>query len=179
MGGTVFVFVNTRSPLNPAIVVVLRVLAAIILACMVAMWFLTVRRLRTGGGSPEQTPGPRGRSPFSRGYWLVVIAEVVLLFGGLALLRTWGLPEQANIAWVAFVVGVHFIALGPVWKENSIMVLGAIITVLGVIGFVMAATTALAWVPFVSGVLSGVTLLVGCSVFAWQMSTQVTMSPRP
>jgi hypothetical protein len=168
VGGTVFVFVNTQSPLNSTIVILLRVLAAITLAGLVVMWFLTARRVRTGGGNPESTPGPRGQSPFSGGYWLIVIAEGVLLFGGLALLRPLGLPGQANIAWVAFVVGVHFIALGPVWKEKSIMVLGAIITVLGIIGFVMAATSALAWVPFVSGVLSGITLLVGCSIFAWQ-----------
>jgi hypothetical protein len=164
--GMVFVFVNTQDPLNSTIVIVLRVLAAIALAGIVVMWFLAARRVRTGGGNPERIPGPRGESPFSRGYWLIVIAEVVLLFGGLALLRPLGVPGQANVAWVAFVVGVHFIALGPVWKDYSIMVPGAILTVLGIIGFVMAATSALAWVPFVSGVLSGITLLLGCAFFA-------------
>ncbi|XVQ88595.1 hypothetical protein ACQP2K_14610 [Microbispora siamensis] len=39
---------------------------------------------------------------------------------------------------------------------------GVVLTVLGVAGLVMTATSAVAWAPLVSGVLSGVTLLAGC-----------------
>lgn len=56
-------------------------------------------------------------------------------------------------------MGVHFIAFMLVWNQRSIGLLGALLTLLGVGGFVLAATPALAWVPVVSGVLSGVTLL--------------------
>ncbi|WP_406314501.1 hypothetical protein OHA77_39585 [Streptosporangium sp. NBC_01639] len=123
---------------------------------------------RRGRATQTQPAAGRGtRKMFGRGYWLVVVAEVVLLFGGIAVLRAWDLPEQTNVAWIAVVVGVHFIVLAPIWKQISILVPGVILTLLGVAGLVMAETSAVAWVPIVSGVLSGVTLLVACVTSAW------------
>ncbi|MFC4060060.1 hypothetical protein ACFOWE_17275 [Planomonospora corallina] len=96
------------------------------------------------------------------GYLVIVAIEVVLLFGGIAALRVLERPEETNVAWIALIVGVHFVALGPVWKNRSIMLPGAVLTVLGLAGLAMTFTSALPWVPFVSGVLSGATLLAGC-----------------
>ncbi|MFI0775422.1 hypothetical protein [Streptomyces sp. NPDC021212] len=57
--------------------------------------------------------------------------------------------------------GAHFLVLMAVWKQRSIAVPGAALTVLGAAGLAMAATPAVDWVPFVSGVLSGAVLLGG------------------
>ncbi|GII33765.1 hypothetical protein [Planotetraspora mira] len=165
--------INANSPLNTVIGVVLRGLAVLSLVGVVVMWFLAVRRVKTGRAEPIAVPG-QAAPMFSRGYWLVVVAEAVLLFGGIALLRSWGRPEQTNVAWIAFVVGVHFIVLAPVWKQSGIAVPGVVLTLLGVIGLVLAATSAVAWVPFVSGVLSGVSLLAGCLTFSWRGLASLT-----
>ncbi|MEV4377053.1 hypothetical protein [Streptosporangium sp. NPDC049644] len=90
------------------------------------------------------------------------------------MLAAWERPEQTNVAWVTFVVGVHFVALAPVWKDWSIAVPGVVLTLLGVAGLVLAATAAVDWVPFVSGVLSGVVLLLGTATFGWRAMTART-----
>ncbi|GAA2080396.1 hypothetical protein [Actinomadura alba] len=164
--GAVFVIVNAHRPLNGAVGAVLRALAILALVSVVGMWVLSIRRARATGAEPEAVPGVTNM--FSRAYWLIVAAEVVLLFGGIALLGAWDRPEETNVAWVAVVVGVHFIALAPVWKHRGILLPGVILSLFGVAGLVLAATSAVEWVPLVSGVLSGVTLMAGCVHFAWR-----------
>ncbi|MET7336614.1 hypothetical protein [Nonomuraea sp. NPDC005650] len=159
--GAVFVVVNAQSPLNAVTVNLLRAAACLAAASVVAMWFVAARRHHTG------EPGRRGNM-FGRGYLIVVAAEAVLLFGGLRVLAAWGLPEQANVAWVAFVVGVHFVALAPIWKDRGIAVPGVVLTLLGVAGLILVSAGAVDWVPLVSGVLSGVALLTGAVAFGWR-----------
>ncbi|MFI6597507.1 hypothetical protein ACIBHX_14730 [Nonomuraea sp. NPDC050536] len=144
----------------------LRVLAGIALAVVIGLWF---RAARPGAAAaPDNVPS----APFfGVGYRWVVAGEVVLLFGGMWLMRALGVPEQVNVAWIAFVVGVHFMALAPVWRQRSILVTGVTLTVLGVAGFAMAAASALTWIPFVSGVISGAVLLAGSLTFALQPRT--------
>lgn len=168
--GAVFVLVNAQSPLSAPVSLVLRVAACLAAAGVIAMWFTTARKERSAvrgerpGGQEE-----RPKSMFGRGYLIVVAAEVVLLFGGLRVMAAMGAPAQANVGWVAFVVGVHFIALAPVWKDWGIAVPGVVLTLLGGAGLVLAAMgSALAWVPFISGVLSGVVLLGGSLTFGWR-----------
>lgn len=163
--GAVFVVVNAQSPLNTVTVNVLKVAACLAAASVIAMWFATAR------GERQPTAAGSRRGMFGRGYLIVVAAEVILLFGGLRLLAAWERPEQTNVAWVAFVVGVHFVALAPVWKDWGIAVPGAALTLLGVAGLVLASTSAVAWVPLVSGVLSGVILLAGSVTFGWRGMT--------
>jgi hypothetical protein len=151
--GAVFVVVNAQSPLNAVTVNLLRVAACLAAVSVVVMWAATARKERAVQGS--------GRSMFGRGYLIVVAVEVVLLFGGIRVLGALGRPEQANVGWVAFVVGVHFLALAPIWRDWSIAVPGGLLTLLGVAGLVLSSTAAVAWVPIVSGVLSGVVLLSG------------------
>lgn len=159
--GTVFVVVNAQSPLNSVTVTLLRVAACLAAAGVVAMWFVTVRKQRGAAEGPQ-------RRMYGRGYLIIVAAEAILLFGGIRVLTAWGSPEQANVAWVAFVVGVHFVALAPVWKDWGIAVPGVVLTLLGVAGLALAWTSAVAWVPFVSGVLSGLVLLTGSVTFGWR-----------
>lgn len=151
--GAVFVVVNAHGPLGPVTANLLRAVACLAAAAVLAMWFRAVRAER---------PAPAGRrGMFGPGYLAVVVVEAVLLFGGLRVLAALGRPEEGNVAWVAFVVGVHFVALAPIWKDWSIAVPGVALTLLGAGGLVLAATPAVAWVPVVSGVLSGVVLLAG------------------
>ncbi|MFG1942660.1 hypothetical protein [Nonomuraea sp. NPDC048826] len=170
--GMVFVAVNAGAPLPPAAGTALRVLAGLALAGVIALWFLTGRRTRGGateaggteGGTEGGTGGGTGGGMFNRRYVVIVALEAVALFGGVRLLSALGWPEQAGVAWVALVVGVHFVALWPVWREVSILIPGAGLTVLGLVGLALVWTQAVAWVPIVSGVLSGL-LLLGGSVF--------------
>lgn len=158
--GAVFVIVNAQSPLNTVTVNLLRAAACLAAASVIGMWFVSARR--------EPSTAGRQRNMFSRGYLIVVAAEAILLFGGLRMLAALGRPEQANVGWVALVVGVHFIALAPIWKDWSIAVPGVVLTLLGAVGLVLASTDAVAWVSFVSGVLSGVVLLTGAVAFGWR-----------
>lgn len=163
--GAVFVVVNARSPLDDVTATLLRAAACLAAAAVLAMWLLAVRRER---------PAAAGRAPmFGRGYLAVVAAEVVLLFGGLRVLAALGRPEEGNVAWVAFVVGVHFVALAPVWKDWSVAVPGVALTLLGAGGLVLASTVAVAWVPLVGGVLPGFVLLAGSLAFAWRGFSRV------
>ncbi|TYB56017.1 hypothetical protein FXF51_45205 [Nonomuraea sp. PA05] len=119
------------------------------------------RTQRDGGGAP------RG-GMFGRGYVAVVVVEAIMLFGGLRVLAALEAPEQANVAWVALVVGVHFVVLAPIWKSWDIAVPGAVLTLLGIAGLVLAPTSVAAWVPILSGVLSGIVLLAGTVTVSWR-----------
>ncbi|MFB9908785.1 hypothetical protein [Allokutzneria oryzae] len=155
-GGTAFVLANANEPLNTTLGAVLKVLAVLALAALVAI------TIRLGKKPAAQGDGTAGG--FTKGYWLVVAGEVVALFGGFQVLRALDAPVQANVAWIAVVVGIHFIAFVMVWKTWTIAIPGVVMTALGAIGLAMTPTSALAWVPIVSGMLSGVTLLA-CSLF--------------
>ncbi|MEV6875699.1 hypothetical protein [Amycolatopsis sp. NPDC051128] len=148
--GTVFVLVNSGDPLPAAVAWVLRALAVVALAAVVVLG------VRAGG-----RPTLEGRPMFGPSYRVIVIGEVVLLVAGFFVLNLLDAPVQANVAWIATVVGLHFAALASAWKTRSILVVGVVLTVLGVVGLALLGSPALPWVPFVSGVLSGVTLLGG------------------
>ncbi|WP_086826236.1 hypothetical protein [Allokutzneria sp. NRRL B-24872] len=153
-GGTAFVLVNAGAPLSDTLTTVARVLGVALLVAVLAVTFRQREKPATASGG------------FTKGYWFVVLAEVVALFGGFQVLRALDAPPQANVAWVAVVVGLHFVAFVLVWRTWTIAVPGVILAVLGGIGLAMAWTSAVAWVPVVSGVLSGLTLLLSSLVFS-------------
>ena len=157
--GTVLVVAHAHAPLNPLLGSALRVLAVLTFAGLLAL------ALRAGRRGQSAADGPEGlRSDWFRGKFAFVVgAEVALLIGGNVALREGGAPQETGVAWIALIVGLHFLALAAVWKRHSIAVPGAALTALGVTGLGMAATSAVVWVPFVSGVLSGVALLGGCA----------------
>ncbi|GAY11074.1 monooxygenase [Pseudonocardia sp. N23] len=129
-------------------------------------WRAVTARIRGGAGAG---PGGRGAGAgFTRGYWVVVAVEVVALFGGLNLIN--GVFGQGGygVAWVAFVVGVHFVGLGAVWHAPPSHVLGAVLTGLGILGAVLGLVTGSdAWIAGVAGVGSGAALLLGTAVALW------------
>jgi len=90
----------------------------------------------------------------------VVVAEVGVIAAGLVVLKgPLHVPEGA-VAWVAQVVGVHFIALAVVWKLVFFHGLGAALVFCGVAGLVLAATgSAVSAINLVGGVLPGAILL--------------------
>ncbi|MEU4247290.1 hypothetical protein AB0F15_07770 [Amycolatopsis sp. NPDC026612] len=148
--GTVFVLVNSGAPVPAAAGWVLRALAVLALAAVVVLG------VRAGGRLTLE-----GRPMFGPAYRVIVIGEVVLLVAGFFVLDLLEAPVQANVAWIATVVGLHFAALASAWKARSILVVGVVLTVLGVAGLALLGTPGRPWVPFVSGVLPGVTLLGG------------------
>jgi hypothetical protein len=148
--GTVFVLVNSGDPLPTVAGWILRGLAVVALAAVVVVGF-------RAGGRPTLDDRPM----FGPSYRVIVIGEVVLLIAGFFVLSLLDAPVQANVAWIATIVGLHFVALASAWKTRSILVIGVVLTVLGVVGLALLGTAALSWVPFVSGTLSGVTLLGG------------------
>jgi len=138
--GAVFVLVNAQPPLPPGSVAALQVAAVAWLAALVVLGVLAARRSARSADSPagpagaaESGAAPR-RAMFGRWYLLVVAAEVVLLFAGFPLLRALGAPGEANVAWIALVVGVHFFALAAVWKAPSVTVPGAGLSLMGASG---------------------------------------------
>ncbi|MFD8549005.1 hypothetical protein [Streptomyces sp. NPDC059649] len=159
--GTVFVVANAHDPLSPAVGVTLRVVAVLTFGGLLALALLAGRRGRAvGDGDGDGAP----RVDWFRGkFGFVVAAEAVLLVGGRLALRGAGAPDETAVAWIALIVGLHFMALAAVWQRRSVAVPGTALTALGVVGLGMAATRAVVWVPFVSGVLSGVALLGGCA----------------
>jgi hypothetical protein len=161
--GTVFVLANAHPPVNGIVGASLRALAVLALAVVVAGVLRLARR--APGGQVNAPPDADEVDWYGTGFRLVVGAEVALLAGGIAAVRIWDGPEEAIVAWVAFVVGLHLVAFAPLWGEPDIAVPGVALAVLGATGLALAFTSAAEWVPLVSGVLSGVTLL-GCSLFA-------------
>ena len=67
--------------------------------------------------------------------------------------------SEVAVAWIALVVGVHFVGLGRAFRLGRFHDLGAAMTALGIVGFVLDAFGAGApTIGLVSGVLSGIAL---------------------
>jgi len=147
--GLVFVLINT-SPLATAIAVPLRVLGVVAFLAVV----IALRR-------PGPAAGTRaGGGDFSRRYWLVVAAEVLAIWFGLALLNGPLHTPHAAVAWVSSVVGAHFLALALVWRNPLFHWLGAALLGCGVVGLALAGRgTDLGLINLVGGVLPGAILL--------------------
>ncbi|MET0865965.1 MAG: hypothetical protein ABWZ98_16665 [Nakamurella sp.] len=162
MFGLIFVLVNT-GPLPTAVGWTLRVLAAIAFAAVL------IAVLRPGRqDSPDSGAGRRTVNPFGRSYWLIVLVEVVALFGGVRLITgPLGHPE-GGVAWVSFIVGVHFFALARVFRAPFFNWLAIAVTLCGLVGLVLVFTDgAQAWIALIGGVIPGF-LLLG---FGWWGAT--------
>lgn len=156
--GTVFIVVNSDGPPAPWPVLI-RAAGTGAAGVMLALLQHTVRTTRP----PAATTGRPGFA--DPRYWIIVAAESVALFCGLYLINgVWGHPE-AGVAWVATVVGVHFVVLARAWRMPDFHRLGAAQTALGLAGFAIHALdgpdTA---ISMVAGVGSGVALLTMVAV---------------
>lgn len=162
--GTVFVWVNSGG-LPPAVQVPLVVAACAAFVVILVLSFRSYRAQRQNAassvklGSGDSPRGASRTSPFGRAYWVIVVIEVIALFGGGRIITgVWG-QSELGVAWVAFVVGTHFFALGRIFRLARFHVLGAIVTLLGIAGFVLYPLGAYDAIAVVSGVASGFVLL--------------------
>lgn len=163
--GAVFVLANSGTPLPSVVGWLLRFAGLAALLCV--LWLQATHPPAAG----HRIDGRRG---FGAAFWLVVVAEVVVGELGLAVMHSADAPWQANVAWVATVVGAHFGVLAWTWQEAGLRVVAALLLVVGILGLLLASTaTAVAWIPVVSGVSSGLVLLSGGLV-----ASMTTQGPR-
>jgi hypothetical protein len=149
--GAVFVLVNSAGLPGPWRLAI-RLAGVLVAAVLVAGLLLALRR------APATRQAPV--SGFAdRRYWIVVALEAVALFAGLFVLNGVLHRPAVSVAWVATVVGVHFFPLARNWQIPLFHWLGAVMTLLGLAGFVIYAVggTATA-VALVAGVGSGAAL---------------------
>ncbi len=149
--GLVFVLVNS-APLLPTLRIVVCI-AAIVMFLVSVAGFVTSLRATSHDRSVAL-------GAFSKRYWVIVGVEVVLLFGGLPILRQ--IEPAASLGWIALVVGVHFFPLARLWPLGRVQLtmIAIAMTVLGVVGLILAFTTHNAdLVALLSGVGSGIVLL--------------------
>jgi hypothetical protein len=159
--GLVFVEVNSGA-LPTGVATLLRVVG-------VLAFLLVLVGLRRPS-HPTEVGQPVGIG-FGRGYWVVVAAEVIAIVAGVWLLGGPLDTPEAGVAWVALVVGLHFVALAVVWAQRIFGWLGGSIAVCGVLGLVLAFSDApKAAIHSVGGVLPGA-LLLGFAVWGVLRST--------
>lgn len=153
--GLVFILVN-GGWLPPAGRWVLSAAGIVAFVVVLIAFIITARR----GAAERPEVGFTGR------YWLIVAAEAILLFGGLALVRV--VEPAAALGWIALVVGVHFIPMAWLWPtgRTEFLTIGVSLATLGLIGLGLAFATGNGpLVALIAGVGSGVVLL-GSAVLA-------------
>ncbi|WP_169250799.1 hypothetical protein [Brevibacterium sp. 'Marine'] len=156
--GLLFLVLNTVqfSTLGRTLVITVGVIVFAGIAVLAVRGLLRKR----GGGGRLGASGERGRRgpPFGRAYWIIVLIEAGLLFAGTRLLASLG-HSELGVAWVAVVVGTHFFALGWVFGLDRFHVLATAVTLCGIGGFIAFFAAAPAFIPVISGVISGFVLL--------------------
>ncbi|TGD38032.1 hypothetical protein EB834_12700 [Brevibacterium aurantiacum] len=154
--GLVFLIVNSAgfSTLGRTLVLIVGI------AAFAAVAFLALRGLGRMKRAQAQTADSQVRTggPFGRSYWIIVAIEAVALFGGIRLLSGMGHPEL-GVAWVAFVVGTHFYALGSVFKLGRFHILATVVTLCGIAGFIAFFAGAPDFIPVLGGIIPGFVLL--------------------
>ncbi len=160
--GSVFLLANAQTPLGAAAADLFRVLAVLgFVALLIAR-----RRALASRSRGRAAPSGERVDLFGRGWRRIVAAEGAALAAGFVVIWLIGAPSETYLPWTVFVVGLHFIAfhLAGVWQGRIVQTAG-VLTALGIAGLALAASPATDWIPFVSGVLAGITLLTG-SLFA-------------
>lgn len=159
--GLLFLIINSSSfsSLGRTLVMATGIIAFGTIAVIAVRSLVRLRAERRQTMSAEdREPGRRREPPFGREYWIIVLIEAIALFAGARVLSSLGHPEL-GVAWVAFVVGTHFYALGYVFKLNRFHVLATVVTLCGIGGFIAFFAAAPAFIPVISGVISGFVLL--------------------
>jgi hypothetical protein len=157
--GFAFLIANARTPLGAAAAELFRALAIIGLIALL----LGRRRALSRPPRSRRTRGGEERIDlFGHRYWLIVAGEVTALVAGYVVIWLIDAPSETYLPWTVFVVGLHFIPfrLVGVW-QGSIAQTAGILIALGIAGLALASASDTRWIPFVSGVLAGVTLLAG------------------
>lgn len=150
--GFVFVWVNSAG-LFPVVRASLLIIAGAALVAILVLSHRSYRRLHSADSAPTRTDTP----PVDWKYWTIVAIEAVVLFGGIHLITAFGYP-QVGVAWVSFVVGTHFFALGRIFRLPRFHVLAVLVTCCGVAGFGLAALGSSSAIAVVSGIIPGFVL---------------------
>lgn len=171
--GLAFMQVNAAT-LPTAAAIPVRVLALIAFLAVLR----GVRRLPApppAETAPAETAPAETRRHFGRRYGYVVGAEVLAAVAGILVINHLLHAPHAMVAWIAFVVGVHFFGLAAVWRTPSLNLLAAAMSACGAVGLVMAALgSSRAAIASVAGILPGA-LLLG-SVW-WSLRASATPAP--
>jgi heme-degrading monooxygenase HmoA len=170
--GFVFLVANARTPLGQAAADLFRALAILgLILLLIGRRRALHRRAVSEASRAEQI------DLFGRRWRLIVAAEVAALTAGFIVIWQIGAPSETYLPWTVFVVGLHFIAFrfAGVW-QGRIAETAGILTALGIAGLALAATAETDWIPFVSGVLAGITLLGG-SLTAMRRAISTTGMP--
>jgi hypothetical protein len=122
-----------------------------VLGALVAVGGLVLAVRSPSGSSPMADPAVRRR------YNIVVGIEAAAIFAGAALLGQ--LAPDFIAAWIALIVGLHFVPLGRFFGERLLEVSGWAVTAVAVLAAVTAATTDSSS-STVAGVGTGLILLV-------------------
>ncbi len=141
---------------------------------------LADRRPHSGVATPATTdgeaniPSPRSKPTFSSTAFLVVNAvQIVAFAAGGRLLTSTGHPEYV-IAWVAIVVGVHFLAFGRLFLTGFYW-LGAALITAGLAGLLVGiAGGGPGGIKVTSGLLAASSLF---SASAWSLARMHASSP--
>lgn len=164
--GLVFVIVNSAA-LPGALRVGLIAVAALVAVAIIVLSLRLMRRwggrgsgagrgAASGLGGPADDP--RGRSPFGAAFWIIVAVEPFLIVVGTRIV-TGLFGDEFGVAWIALVVGVHFLPFARIFGLRRFLAMGAAIAALGVIGFCLGFSGWEAAIAVVSGVGSGAVLL--------------------
>ncbi|MFI5954792.1 hypothetical protein [Cryptosporangium sp. NPDC051539] len=106
----------------------------VVLSVVVAIAGIVLAVRSPSGSSPMADPRTRTR------YFVTVGIEVALIWAGSALLGATGHDEYVA-AWIAFVVGVHFVPLGRFFAERELQLSGVLITIVAVVAAVVTVAT--------------------------------------
>jgi hypothetical protein len=132
---------------------------------------LAVRAVRVRRGLAADPGSAQPQMFASRGYRLIVAAEAVAIIVGVLIL---GLTHHSeyNICWISLVVGVHFFGFGKLFATRFYYV-GAALLVAAVAGAIVGfAGGGVVGVPAVTGLASGLVLLVASAVILVQFQAQ-------
>lgn len=156
--GLVFLIINSAgfSTLGRTLVLIVGIVAFAVIAFLALRGLGHMKRARAQAQAADAHV--RSASPFGRSYWIIVAVEALALFGGARLLSGLGHPEL-GVAWVAFVVGTHFYALGYVFKLGRFHILATVVTLCGIAGFIVFFAGAPDFIPVLGGIIPGFVLL--------------------
>ncbi|MDO5500294.1 MAG: hypothetical protein Q4F67_11525 [Propionibacteriaceae bacterium] len=165
--GAVFVIVNSAA--LPAVARIILSMAAVAVPTIVLIQLV---RSRSQGEAVGMAPN------HGRWLWPTTAVEVVAIVGGLVLLNRFTSIGWAGVAWVALVVGLHFIPFAVNLKMPTFWVLTVALSLLGVAGLILAIQGASpGLVGLVAGVLSGIALLAAAIHSAFFAQDAYAVSP--
>ncbi|WP_432559550.1 hypothetical protein [Granulicoccus sp. GXG6511] len=175
--GAIFVVVNSGG-LPPVARIILCIAAVAVPAIVLVRAVLESRESREPQGREERAYAGPTRE-LGRWFWPTVAIEVVALFGGLMLLNSFTSIGWAGVAWVALVVGLHFIPFAINTKLRRFWMLTVVLSAAGAAGLILAARgSSPDVVGIVAGVISGIALL-GAALYGALRSPSHEAAPAP